>query len=131
MSLTTDDRHADAAIARALGHSGRRIYRALPAIGALAGIAIGGSVLVGWAVGSAAPARGLAGPALTLPNSAAALLLLGTALWLLRPRGGASRSAPPHAALAGARAAAGVATLVAALIGLEWVTGRDLGIDHV
>ncbi len=124
---------ASAAAEHASDHSGRRFYRALPAVGASAAMAMGGVVLAGWALGIAAPARGLVGPAVTLPNAAAALVLLGVALWLLRPRAGADGGEPAVAprARAVARACAGLATMLALVIGAEWATGVDLGVDRL
>ncbi len=127
MSPPSTDRPV--AVARVTGHSGRRFYRALPAAGALAAIAIGSGVLVGWAFGSAVIARGLVGPAVTLPNSASAILLLGVALWLLRPRDGAPVAS--RAARTVARVCAAVASLLALAIGIEWLSGRDVGVDHL
>ena len=137
--LPSPDRPASVR-ARVFGHSGRRFYQALPAVGALAGMAIGGGVLIGWALDEPSLARGIVGPAITLPNGAAGLLLLGVSLWLVRPRGragealGRDAAADPVASPAArtiSRACAALASVLALVVSAEWVTGRDLGIDHL
>ncbi|GJG86145.1 hypothetical protein tb265_13260 [Gemmatimonadetes bacterium T265] len=129
MSLPFADRAARD-LARVTGHSGRRFYRALPAASALVAVTIGGAVLAGWALGDATLARGLVGPAVTLPNSATCIFLLGVALWLLRPREG-TPSSNARALRTAAHLCAAIAALIAFTICVEWVTGRDLVVDHL
>ena len=122
-----------AAVARVTGHSGRRFYRALPAACALGAAAIGTAALVGWATGTLALARGLSDSSTTTPNSAVSTLLLGAALWLLRPHHNTPNDGRPptgHARRV-AHACAATACVLALAVGSEWVTGRDLGVDRL
>ncbi len=112
------------------GHSGLRVYRALPAAAGLAALAIGTLVLVGWTTRLVVLTRGLWATTATMPDTAVAIVLLGVSLWLLRPRDGRAPAAGTPAVGIG-RLCAATACVLALLMGFEWVSGRDLGIDRL
>jgi PAS domain S-box-containing protein len=84
----------------------------------------GALVLAGWALDATALKSVTSGSATMKPNTAAAFVLGGTALALLRGRPTARRR------LAGASSASATA-LIGALTLVEYATGRGLGIDEL
>jgi PAS domain S-box-containing protein len=111
-----------------------RAYRRVPAVAAAAAMAVGATVLAGWAFDAPALRQMAPGLIPMLPNTAVTVALLGVALWLLRPRAaadGAGRADAAPGARAAAQACAGAVLLLALLVGAEWVLGRDLGADRV
>ncbi|MCZ7682544.1 MAG: PAS domain S-box protein [Sandaracinaceae bacterium] len=92
---------------------------------ALAAMAIGASVLVGWWIGEPRLTGTVAGWPATTANSALLCLLAGASLWALAPA-----EAMRRARLLGAICALAV-LLLAALTVVEHAVDRDLGLDHL
>ncbi len=84
----------------------------------------GAVILAGWAFNLPVVRSGFPGHAATRPNAAVAFILAGMALWLLKP--GSSRLR-----LIVSRICAAAVTLLGLLACLEFVLGRDLGIDRL
>jgi PAS domain S-box-containing protein len=99
------------------------MLRRLSAYCAASAVLVGFLVLLGWALDLPALESVLPGLATMKPNTAAALLLAGLALWWLRDEGASRWVRNAGAALAGAVA------LVAALTLAQYAAGVDLGID--
>ena len=110
-------------------------YRRVPAVAASVAMAVGVTVLAGWAFDVPAMRRVAPGLIPMLPNTAVALVLLGTALWLVRPRAsgvdGAVRADVAPGARRAAQLCAGAVLLLALLVGAEWVFGWNVGVDRV
>lgn len=92
---------------------------------ALAAMAIGASVLVGWWIGEPRLTGAIAGWPATAADTALACLLSGASLWAVAPA-----EVTRRARLLGAACALG-ALLFAAIAIVELVVGRDLGVDRL
>ena len=102
-----------------------RFLRAWSAFAAAGGVGIGGAVLVGWVLGVPGLTRLFSGFSTMKANTAASLLLLGLALWILR---GESLSRRRRALADGA---AGLVVAIAGLTLLEHVAGVGVGVDQL
>jgi diguanylate cyclase (GGDEF)-like protein len=85
-------------------------------------MAVGGTVLVGWALGNDALRSVIPGVAYVRTNAAFGFVTVGGALWC-------NRRPDVHPRLA--RALAAMVALVAGVTLLEYLSGRDLGIDRL
>jgi PAS domain S-box-containing protein len=97
----------------------------LPALCAWFAVLVGCLVLVGWWYDLDALKSGFPGLYPMQPNAAVGMILTGLALGLLRAEG-----AGPGRRRAG-QACALVSTLIGALTLLEYVSGRNLGVDQI
>jgi len=97
-------------------------------VAGLAGVCVGGVVLVGgWAFDIPSLRTVVAGYSAMVPNTALGLLLCGAALSLDRAGDRAGRTSGARRFLAGA--CAGAAGLIGALTVMQYALGRDLGIN--
>jgi PAS domain S-box-containing protein len=103
---------------------GRRLRR-LAQAGAAVAAAVGGVVLLGWALGRPVLADLLPGLETMKANTAACFVLVGIGLWTV-----VRRDTPANRSLLAIVCGAVVAAVGGATL-IEYVTGRDLGIDQV